>query len=113
MAAPITGEEFFAVTEEKTRTGISADLARQLLTPEQIASISTTTSYVEVSCKRLDSSKKPEFTIPNLSNATPKGLTDMLGQTREEISQLKKLEKVYKEALLVYFGEQVNENVEE
>ncbi len=37
--------------------------------------------------------------MPNLDNATPMSLVDDLGETREKISALKKLEGIYKEAL--------------
>ncbi len=37
--------------------------------------------------------------MPNLDNATPMSLTDDLGEVREKISALKKLEGIYKEAL--------------
>ncbi len=42
---------------------------------------------------------KKNSRMPNLDNATPMSLVDDLGETREKISALKKLEGIYKEAL--------------
>lgn len=43
---------------------------------------------------------KKKFRMPDLSNATPGFLVDELGEVREKIAELKKLEGFYKEALL-------------
>ena len=43
--------------------------------------------------------KVPKTVIPNLSNATPEGLTDQLGKIRQEIKVLEKEKDLLSEAL--------------
>jgi hypothetical protein len=58
-------------------------------------------------------SKRRKFKMPDLSNATPTFLVDELGKLREQASDLKKLEGVYKQALMARLnGKQVVEGEE-
>lgn len=94
------GEKFIAEKSTSSQERISKDLAEANLTAEQLQSIKQVISVTQLRVKRKDGIEpKPEFQMPNLANATPGGLCDMLGDVREQIKDLQKLEGIYKEAL--------------
>ena len=68
------------------------------LTQEQKVALSKEIQFSMMKTVR-HTGKKPEFVMPNLANATLPGLIDMLGLTREEMKDLKKLEGMYKDAI--------------
>lgn len=94
----IKGEQFTATFEQVSQDRISSDKVREILPPEDLPKVIQTVSYTQIKSKRF-SGDKPAFQMPNLSNATPEGLADMLGEVREQIKDLQKLEGIYKQAL--------------
>lgn len=95
--AEITGEKFTAkiITVHQDRVDTAA--VKELL-GEDVKKVMKTISMEQLKCSR-HSGEKRAFRMPNLANATPEGLVDMLGDVREQIADLKKLEGIYKEAL--------------
>lgn len=110
MARAIQGEEFIVTIETVETNRIVAELVREKLPAAELADVMESSSYEKMSTKRLDSSKKSKFEMPNLGNATPEGLADMLGELREKMSNDKKLEELYKEKLKVAFRKQDQED---
>lgn len=100
MAEPIKGEKFVANVVASDRVTIVADKVRAYFVndPKTLETLVNTTKVYQLKCSRLAGEKK-QFKMPDLSNATPGGLVDMLGELREEIADLKKLEGIYKSAL--------------
>lgn len=100
MAEPIKGEKFVLNETTTPRVTISADLVREHFAkdPETLAKLTSTTEVTAVKTTRISGEKK-KFVMPNLANATPGGLVDMLGEVREEKKDLEKLEGIYKEAI--------------
>jgi len=94
----IKGEKFVVEKTESSQDRISPDAVRELLTPEQIMKVTKTINIVTLKSTRIDGTK-PKFKMPNLENMTPSGLADLLGEVREQIKDLEKLEGIYKEAL--------------
>lgn len=101
MVQVVYGEKYDAVLLQSSSTRIVADLVREMLTPEQVEKVSKTSDMNTLKTQLKKGAPKPEpFKTPNLSNATPEGLVDMLGEVREQMKTLKKLEGIYKAALL-------------
>lgn len=101
MVQVVKGEKYSAILLQSSTTRIVPDLVRQLLDPEQIEKVSKTSDINTLKTQLNNKAdKRPPFRPPNLSNATPEGLADMLGQVREEMKELKQLEGLYKAALL-------------
>lgn len=92
------GEKYEAMTSEVSQDRIDADAVRALLSPEDVLKVTKTITFAQIKTNR-HTGEKPKFVMPNLANATPEGLVDMLGETREQIKDLQKLEGIYKEAL--------------
>lgn len=95
---PVNGEEFTVTFIAVDQDRINSEAVRELLTPEQLKTVMKTISFEQIKTTR-HKGEKPKFQMPNLENATPTGLVDLLGQTREQIKDLEKLEGIYKEAL--------------
>ena len=95
---PIQGEKFVANKTTSTQERISSDAVREVLTPEQLKRVINVLDVTQLRVTRI-SGEKAKFKMPNLSNATKEGLVDMLGEVREQMADLKKLEGIYKEAL--------------
>lgn len=95
----IRGENFEGVQTEVNQERLDTDSVRAILTPDQLEACTKTLSFTQIKVERKDKSKKPKFQMPNLANATPEGLMDMLGDVREQMKDLKKLEGIYKDAL--------------
>lgn len=102
------GEEFDTQITTVTQERLDGDAVKMLLdemlqkghiTNEQKAACFKSIKFRTISTKRIDPSKAPPFSMPNLSNATPAGLIDMLGNVRENAKTLKKLEGIYKTKL--------------
>lgn len=96
--AVIRGEMFEAMSSETAQDRIDSSKVRALLTQEQLDTVMKTITFTTVKTSRY-SGEKAKFTMPNLANATPEGLVDMLGEVREQIKDLQKLEGIYKDAL--------------
>jgi hypothetical protein len=96
--AIIKGENFEAMIVEVNQDRLDNDKIRELLTPEQLLECTKTVTFNQIKCNRI-TGEKPKFKMPDLSNATPTGLVDMLGDVREQIKDLQKLEGIYKDAL--------------
>ena len=95
----MSGEDFDMIVIHVTQDRLDGDKVRELLAPEDLKKVYKTISFKTIKCARRDPKRKPKFKMPNLGNATPEGLVDMLGKVREEMADLKKLEGIYKEAL--------------
>jgi hypothetical protein len=92
------GEVFEARITEVNQDRLDNNAVKELLTEEQLKSVTKTISFKQMRVTRI-SGEKPEFKMPNLDNATPEGLVDMLGDIKEQIKDLEKLEGIYKTAL--------------
>lgn len=96
--AIIKGEKFEAMTVPVSQDRIDSNKVKELLTPEQLLGVVKTITFTQIKCAR-HTGEKPKFVMPNFGNATPEGLVDMLGEVREQIKDLQKLEGLYKDAL--------------
>jgi hypothetical protein len=103
--AVIDAEEFELSTSESSQKRLDGDAVKALLeelklkkliTQDDIDGCYKTININTVRTNRKDKSKAPEFKVPDLSNATPVGVADMLGVTREQKKDLEKLEGIYK-----------------
>lgn len=94
----VTGESFEALVMKVTQERLDSEKIKELLDPEQLRSVTKVIEFAQIKCNRINGDK-PKFKVPNLANATPEGLVDMLGEVREQMKDLKKLEGIYKEAL--------------
>ncbi len=92
------GEHFTLEISGQTQERISAELAREKLTPEQVASITSEVKMEVMRSNRYNGDKR-KFVMPNLANLTLGGLIDLLGAVREEVKDGQKLEGIYKEAI--------------
>ncbi len=95
----LSGEDFEMLIQDVTQERLDSEKVRSLLTQEQLQQVYKTIEFKQFKTARKDKKKKPTFRMPNLANATPEGLVDMLGKVREEIKELQKLEGIYKETL--------------
>jgi len=105
---PPEGEEFDLTNTAVTQVRLDGDaikafianmVAAGYISKEGVAGLYKEIKFVQMRTPRKDKDKKRPFVMPSLANATIPGLIDMLGQTREEIANAKKLEGVYKTAL--------------
>lgn len=105
MAGPINGEEFSMTLTTTKPMKLSQDLVKEHFKndPQTLASFYKESVVHTMKSTRIKG-EKAKFTMPNLANATPGGLSDMLGKVREEIKDLKKLEGIYKTALAARAG---------
>lgn len=96
----INGENFSLAMTEQNRVTIKADRVREELAeePDRLARCAVESKVAQIKTTRIRG-KKADFVMPNFANATPSGLVDMLGEVREQMADLKKLEGLYKEAL--------------
>lgn len=92
------GEKFEMMTSEVVQVRLDNDKVKEILTAAQLKECSKEVRFMQIKTVRYEGSK-PKFKMPNFANATPEGLTDMLGEVREQIKDLQKLEGLYKEAL--------------
>jgi len=111
------GEEFALTKTPVVQTRLDGDTVKVILqncvdagyiTKETLAGCYKDIKFTQIRTPRKDKDKKKPFVMPSLANATITGLIDMLGGTREEMANLKKLEGIYKTALqarLVESGE--------
>src|SRR5690606_39693568 len=74
------------------------DKIRELLTPEQLLECTKTITFNQIKCNRI-TGEKPKFKMPDLSNATPTGLVDMLGDVREQIKDRSEERRVGKASM--------------
>lgn len=74
--------------------------AKDLITAEQLEGVFKTISFEQMKIVRKDKALKKPFVMPNLTNATVTGLVDMLGSIREDIALEKKLEGIYRTAIM-------------
>lgn len=104
-----TGEKFEVMTSITEQVRLDGEAVKDLLTvleragmitPEQHKSCYKTISFTVVKTNYIRNEDKPTYTPPDLSNATPEGLVDMLGQTRAEAKKLKADEGFIKNRLL-------------
>ncbi len=102
------GEDFEMMSSETTQVRIDGDAVKALLERLVLAEVITEKesqacfkeiSFTTIKTARKDSSKKPKFIPPNLKNATPVGVVDMLGGVREKKKDLEKEEEIYKDWL--------------
>lgn len=96
--AIVAGEKFEAMIVEVSQDRLDNDKVRSTLTAQQLLECTKTITFSQTKLNRI-SGKKSEFRMPNLANATPEGLVDMLGDIREQMKDLKKLEGIYATAL--------------
>ncbi len=92
------GEFFTATIEHVYQDRLDGALVEQALGAVKFKACKKTIDFDMTKTKR-KVGKKRDFVNPNLANATASGLVDLLGQVREEMSDLKKLEGIYKTAL--------------
>lgn len=92
------GEFFEMMTVPVVQVRLDSDKVKETLTAEQLKACSKEIKYDQVKTSRVNG-KKRDFVMPNLANATPGGLVDMLGDVREQIKDLQKYEGIYKDAL--------------
>ena len=97
--ATCRGEKFEMMTSTVLQDRINSDAVRELLSPEDVLKVTKTIEMTQVKTSRY-AGEKAKFVMPNLSNATPEGLVDMLGELREAKKDLEKLEGIYKNALM-------------
>jgi len=97
---PIKGEDFVLTVTSSPVVRISSTLVKEMFAHDakMLKALSTESVTVTMKTPRVNG-KKANFVMPNLANATPGGLVDMLGKVREEMKDLKKLEGIYKEAI--------------
>lgn len=98
MATEIVGEKFTATISQVVQSRLNKDLVAEKLSAEDLAACHKEIEFPMIKSARKEG-KKPVFKTPNLSNFTPEGIADMLGDVRERIADLKKEEGVLKEAL--------------
>lgn len=91
------GNDFTAEVIPVEQYRLDGDCVKTKLTPAEIKDCTYDSSYVMTKTTRIDSSKKPEFKIPNLANMTMAGAIDLLGAVREQEKECKKLEGIYKD----------------
>lgn len=105
---PPTGEDFGLTNTPVVQVRLDGDTVKAILQNMMIAGYITQATlagcykevkFTQMRTPRRDKDKKKPFVMPSLANATITGLIDMLGTTREEIANAKKLEGIYKTAL--------------
>lgn len=104
-----TAEDFEMVTFRVEQIRLSGEVVKALLTKLRDEGSITNEEYIgcfkeigfeQMKVNRKDKKLAKPFKMPDLSNATVIGLVDMLGATREDIKLGKKLEGVYKIAIM-------------
>lgn len=103
------GEHFTLAVITVNQERFSSELAKTFLTADQIKKCYNAISFVTYKSPRINKAEKPKFTPPNLSNMTLEGAIDMLGQVREQKSEAKKLEGIYKDFIAALRGEDVRD----
>lgn len=99
----LKGEKFKVEVKSVSQDRFDKELASKYLTEEQLKASHKTITFDQMKTKR-HAGDAAQFRMPNLANATVGGLVDMLGDVREEMKILKKLEGVYKQALAARAG---------
>lgn len=99
------GEVFMLEVLKVLQDRISSDEVRALLSVEDLRKVTKTISMEQMKTKRYVG-EKADFKMPNLANATPEGVIDMLGEVREQMKGLEKLEGIYKEWLKAWLREE-------
>lgn len=101
----VQGEKFVATLMTITQDRIDADAVRATLTPEQLREVVRTIEMEQMRVKAI-LPEKTKFVAPSFANATPGGLADMLGDVKEQIKVLEKMEGLIKEALKARWPEE-------
>ena len=92
------GELFTVNIDHVEQERLAGEAVKAYVGEEVFQKLKKVIDFDVISTKR-KAGKKPDFVMPNLSNATASGLIDMLGSIREEIKDLQKKEGICKEAL--------------
>lgn len=98
LKEPLNGETFSVNIEEVTQDRLNGETAKSYLTAEQLKAATNTIVFDQARTTRIKG-EKHKFVPPNLENATPVGLVDMLGDVREKMNALKREEKYLLAAL--------------
>lgn len=106
------GEKFFVQEVPVNQNRFSQEEAKKYMTVEQFESCKVPSSYIKLECNRI-SGEKPKFVMPTLSNYTKEALADAIGEVREQMKSLEKLEGVYKQALTGRWKQEELERIEE
>lgn len=98
MSKEYNGEVFQLTINDVAQERLNTEKVKSKLTPAMLKECTDVVTFQQYRTKRLAGTKEA-FKMPNLENATPSGLIDMLGDVREQIADLKRLEGIYKTAL--------------
>jgi polyhydroxyalkanoate synthesis regulator phasin len=106
--AVLEAEDFELSTTSGFQTRLDTEAVKALLdqlvmqgkiTEDQVKACYKDIPMNVIRTSRRDTAKKPKFVPPNLTQATPVGVVDMLGSVREQKKILEQEEGVYKEWL--------------
>lgn len=101
----VQGEKYMFKQLTVVQDRLDTAAVRDLLSPEDLRNVTTTITMTQLKGTALQK-VATKFEMPSLANATPAGLADMLGDVREEIKVLKKLEGIYADALKARWPEE-------
>jgi len=104
--AVLEAEDFEMMSTTTTQVRVDGDAVKDLLarlvlaekiTEAEAAGCFKEISFETIKTARKDKAKKSKFVPPNLANATPSGVVDMLGLVREKTKDLEKEEGILKD----------------